>query len=171
MSGTTAKSLVDPTLLIASILKGDPISFDLSAVFDGQARVRLRSVGMSFGNALSENMDPGRIHYVSAYRLRAMISLPSMVSGSTSISRPPLLFGNIAVYSGAAPLASNSSAVCYNVSPKGKWAVRFAARAVHSLAYETKLKDLIFDLKLHLSVVATIAPNAKLGPVFSNDLP
>lgn len=151
-----ARPLIEFEKLKLAVENGNWLEFDLSPIFKDVRSVRLRGVGLSFGNELSKGLDPGQLPEMSAYRLVAQLSLPEQSVGGVTLNRPPVYFGNVSVFSGSTSVAWNSSNACYNGTPVGKWRVKIAPRAVHSVRVEKFSKSLIEDIKVHLSVVALV---------------
>jgi hypothetical protein len=143
--------------LKAAIESGRWIEFDLAPALRNVKSARLRGVGLSFGNELSRGLDPGQLPEMSAYRLTAQLAVPEQTVGGTKLKRPPVYFGNVAVFSGSTSVAWNASNSCYNGNPLGKWRIKIAPRAVHSIRIEKFSKSLVEDLKLHLSLSALLA--------------
>jgi hypothetical protein len=138
------------------------ISFELSDVFFNQERVRLRGVGLSVGTT-PVGLDFGSIERFGYWRLRATIHTPKqpkVTKRGGYYERPPVVLGNVAVHSHAVTVAMASGTECRNVDPRGKWTIVLNRLGVWSDNKEWSIeKDLIQDLKLHLSVVAKPSPD------------
>lgn len=153
----SVKPIVDFAKLKAAIENGSWLDFDLSPLFQEMRSVRLRGIGLSFGNELSQGLDPGKLPEMSAYRLTTQTVLPEQIVAGAKVTRPPIHFGNISIFGGSTAVAWNSGNSCYNASPLGTWRVKFSPRAVHSLRHEKPAKLLIEDLKIHVSAIALVS--------------
>jgi hypothetical protein len=168
-SSGQVRSLADREQVVAALLGGPPLVVDLTDVFQGQELVRLRTVGLSFASELATDiLNAAQVTQVSAHRLRAMLLLPPQSFGGGFSVRPPILFGNVAAYSGTAPLASYSGASVNNVSPKGSWTISFSPNAVYfnNLGRTLEEYQSNLDIKLHLGIRAKLGPQTSL-PGFS----
>jgi class 3 adenylate cyclase len=154
--GGNSRCLISPVELTRAIAGNEDISVDLSPVFSGQTHMRLKGIGVSFGEVLSKNMDPGWLAEKSAYRLSAMITPPGVLVGGQPVPRPAVRFGNISVFSGSSNLAWYDGTSCINANPVGLWKLRFYPLAVHCLTDERAIVDVVKDVKLHLSVVSRL---------------
>ena len=159
MIGGECKPLVEFKTLRDAIASGSWLEFELTPAFAGLTSIRLRGVGISFGNELWGQLDPGRLPEMSAYRLTADLVAPRQPIADREVRRPTIHFGNVSVYSGSSSLAWNSGNGCYNASPVGKWRIRLSSNAVHSLRDAKLSADYVEDLKVHISAVGIVTAN------------
>lgn len=137
------------------------VKFDLSDVFFNQRNTRVRSIGIAFGASPTSANDTTMDRY-AYWRLRAVIHAPpqpDIVNPGTYYSRPPIVFGNVAVFGRSVPVATESGLACYNVNPSGKWKIVINSLGVWSDENEANVEGGLFtriirDLKLHMRVVS-----------------
>lgn len=144
------------------------IEFSLPNIFFGDDAVRLRGVGLSFGNVTNIVQSSGidRTATADSYvRLYASIQTPEQVvpGGVPPIRRPPIRFGCVSALSSGRPLAFSDGNECQNVQPVGLWKINLMASLVYK---DTKARSLsegiednpLRDLKLHMKVRARPRP-------------
>ncbi|WP_152544809.1 hypothetical protein [Deinococcus phoenicis] len=144
------------------------LTFDLAGVLVGFERIRLRAVGLAFGNTVSILPGSGvdRDATADSYsRLRATIFTPAQkaAGGGPRYHRPPIVLGNVAVFGVGGPLAVESGPVLQNVDPRGKWRMQLEPRiaykdqrAIDVFTGPDKDRPLL-DLKLHLRLAVANA--------------
>jgi hypothetical protein len=168
--------------------KTSSLPFTLKGVFFNQEFVRIKAVGLSFGNT-SEAFSPvfeckyqkplsskdaegdsgeavngasttevASSHYAK-YRLRVTLHTPQQLdTDGKPYSRPPIVFGNMAVFGGSAPVAVDDGANCRNLCPLGLWRLIIESNVVSAGADREDVwhwgASIIHDLKLHLRVSA-----------------
>lgn len=169
--------LVDPSefdrRLKATRSNGLPLhlSFTLSEkIFFGDSRVRLRGVGLSYGNVaaiLPQSGNDLNATFDSYARLRAAVATPVQnYPDGSSLRRPLIRFGNIGVFNQGRPEAYSAGAEVQNVSPLGMWEVKVYPGIVYkdrkwrpiAEGVDTNLE--MKDLKLYLRVRTSISEAA-----------
>lgn len=183
----SGKALIDTDQLIEygkSPYK-KPLTFELTDVFFNQTGVRLKAMGLSFGNVnegrSTSSMTSRSKQWGSAgdtdtngtsdstawanefakYRIRATVHTPAQTNlDGSKYWRPPVVLGNLSIYGGVSPIALESGLQCQNIDPSGRWSLFLENNAVHSgpksmLVFKKNGKSFIEDLKLHLRIAST----------------
>ena len=174
--GKEEKSFVDPDTFY-EIFHSDKsvkeIQFDFRDVFFGIEHLRIFGVGISFGSEPwgSSNGSVGWRDTVTGYRLRVTIHTPEQKDhAGQAYSRPPIVFGNVAIHGAEAPVAWYDGPNCTNLRPDGRWSIAVEDLAVWLNGKRASVKSGFFsskvlDIKLHLRVVGVLTP--KSGSYFS----
>jgi hypothetical protein len=176
--GNSMRPLVEPAELekiINSESRIKKITFSMDEVFFNQEHVRLRNVGLSFGNRSDALVNGIRTSDFSVnFALRATIYTPEVTSPSDNKSkyhRPPIILGNVPNFAQASVLARETSLACFNINPVGIWTILLEAAAAWDNSGRMRIEDKlgvprsIRDLKLHLRVVGR--PLGSLVSAFS----
>jgi hypothetical protein len=139
----------------------DPISlrFDIDPKIFRDQDVRLKGIGLSFGNKFGLVIESGidRIQTADEFaKLSAFVVTPEQTSADgTKYRRPNINLGNIGLHDSAQPLAFVEGIAVTNINPIGSWEILIHPWMVWKEADELKLSEgvggeRIKDLKLTL---------------------
>jgi hypothetical protein len=143
-SGLIPKATFD-TAIGTSTSKPISLRFSVDASIFENESIRLKGLGLSFGNKFGLVIESGidRIKTADEFaRLSAVVVTPEQtIAGGSKYRRPDVHFGNVGLHDSAHPLAFVEGAAVTNLSPIGAWEIRIHPWMVWKDAGELKVSD------------------------------
>jgi hypothetical protein len=121
------------------------LKFDLDARIFGNQNIRLKGIGLSFGNKFGLVIESGidRVQTADGFaKVYAVIVSPEQVSADgTKYRRPNIALGNIGLHDSAQPLAFVEGIAVTNTNPIGSWEILIHPWMVWKESGELRLSD------------------------------